>query len=115
MSESDTVDSLPDRTVPAAINRQLDVTIHGHVQGVGFRWHVQRVASRLRLSGWVANTADGSVRVVAEGPLSNLEELMKDIRRGPPSADVSTVEIGWREATGSYQAFSIRGGSHPGD
>ena len=41
--------------------------IQGRVQGVGFRWFVQREASELDLRGWVRNTEDGDVEVVAAG------------------------------------------------
>ena len=46
----------------------LSARIHGRVQGVGFRMQAQSRATRLGLTGWVRNEADGSVRVEAEGP-----------------------------------------------
>jgi len=51
------------------------VVVHGFVQGVGFRWFVDRAASRLGLTGWGANQSDGAVQVVAEGPGRQLDEL----------------------------------------
>ena len=41
--------------------------VKGRVQGVGFRWFVQREAAELGLRGWVRNTEDGHVEVVAAG------------------------------------------------
>ncbi len=41
--------------------------IKGRVQGVGFRWFVHREAAALNLRGWVRNTEDGHVEVVAAG------------------------------------------------
>ena len=38
-------------------HKRLDATVHGRVQGVGFRWFVMRRAERLGLVGWVANEA----------------------------------------------------------
>ncbi len=55
---------------------RLHATVRGSVQGVGYRWFVQRVASRLELDGWVANRADRSVEVVAEGPREAIDELL---------------------------------------
>ena len=66
--------------------------ISGRVQGVGFRWFVRVVGRQLGLSGWVRNREDGTVEVAAAGPQSKLDELRKQVARGPSSADVSEVE-----------------------
>src|SRR6266550_3326620 len=49
--------------------------VHGHVQGVGFRWWVWRQATRLGLRGLARNLRDGSVEVIAEGSDSGLADL----------------------------------------
>jgi acylphosphatase len=41
--------------------------VKGRVQGVGFRWFVQREAAEIGLRGWVRNTDDGHVEVLAAG------------------------------------------------
>ena len=41
--------------------------VKGRVQGVGFRWFVQREAAEIGLRGWVRNTEDGHVEIVAAG------------------------------------------------
>jgi acylphosphatase len=94
---------------------RLEATVEGHVQGVGFRYHVRREAHRLPLTGWVANQADGSVRCVAEGPREALETLLAVLQAGPPGAHVRAVRTTWRAATGSFGDFRIRSGAHPGD
>lgn len=94
---------------------RLDATVRGHVQGVGFRMWVLRTASRLGLRGWVRNEPDGAVRTVAEGPRADLEELLKRLRTGPDNAWVSGVQERWEPPTGSFDQFTIRSGSHPGD
>ncbi len=94
---------------------QLRATVHGLVQGVGFRWHVVRLSARLGLVGWVANRPDGSVEIVAEGPRQSLDLLEADLRRGPPGAMVDRVEVQRGPASGSFPAFAARSGSHPGD
>ena len=43
------------------------LTIRGRVQGVGFRYFVERSAARLGLGGYVKNRADGSVEVLVRG------------------------------------------------
>ena len=62
------------------------------VQGVGFRWFVQREAARMGLMGWTANSPDGSVEVVAEGPEAELERLVAELRQGPSGASVTQVD-----------------------
>ena len=38
--------------------------VRGRVQGVGFRWFVEREAHILGINGWVRNTFDGSVEML---------------------------------------------------
>jgi acylphosphatase len=73
--------------------RGLEAVVHGRVQGVGFRWFVQRAARRLGLAGWVANQPDGSVRVRAAGPAAELERLTEALRSGPPGARVERLAV----------------------
>jgi acylphosphatase len=95
--------------------RRLDATVTGRVQGVGFRWFVLREATELGLEGWVANTQNGSVRCVAEGPDDRLEALLARLREGPPAAIVENVSEAFMPATGTLGPFSVRSGGHPGD
>jgi acylphosphatase len=47
----------------------------GKVQGVGYRAACEDLAIDLALGGWVRNTADGTVEVMAYGPTERLETL----------------------------------------
>ena len=67
--------------------------IHGHVQGVGYRWSLVREAERLGLRGWVRNRRDGSVEALAVGPPAALQALVAWAQRGPPAARVSRVDV----------------------
>jgi acylphosphatase len=69
----------------------LHFLIKGRVQGVGFRWFVQREASELDLHGWVRNTEDGDVEVVASGSVTDLAELRASLRRGPRGSRVDNL------------------------
>jgi acylphosphatase len=66
----------------------LHFLIRGRVQGVGFRWFVQREAGMLDLRGWVRNTEDGDVEVVASGAVEELAQLRASLRRGPRGSRV---------------------------
>lgn len=69
----------------------LHFLIQGRVQGVGFRWFVHREASELALRGWVRNTEDGDVEVVAAGEAEDLAELRASLRRGPRGSRVDRL------------------------
>ena len=69
----------------------LHFLIQGRVQGVGFRWFVHREASELDLHGWVRNTEDGDVEVVAAGPREDIAEFRSSLRRGPRGARVDQL------------------------
>lgn len=65
--------------------------VKGRVQGVGFRWFVHREAAALGLNGWVRNTEDGHVELVAAGEPDTLSELMTVLRKGPRGSRVDKV------------------------
>ncbi len=69
----------------------LHFLIQGRVQGVGFRWFVHREASELALCGWVRNTEEGAVEVVAAGSADDLAELRASLHRGPRGSRVDRV------------------------
>ncbi len=94
---------------------RLEAVVHGQVQGVGFRYYVLRRASRLGLAGWVANQADGSVRCVAEGSATALDELVGILRHGPTGARVDRVDASRGPAAGGFDGFTVRAGGHGGD
>ena len=89
----------------------LHFLIQGRVQGVGFRWFVQREASELDLRGWVRNTEEGEVEVVASGSAEDLAKLRSILRRGPRGSRVDhLVEryLDESEAKG-LRSFQIEG------
>ena len=66
--------------------------VHGRVQGVGFRWFVERHASAIGVKGWTRNHDDGTVEVYAVGTGKQLDELSAFLHKGPPMSDVRGVE-----------------------
>ncbi len=87
---------------------RLHATVDGFVQGVGFRMFVIENATSLHLTGWVRNTYDGKVEVVAEGERKALERLLEKLRGGPRSAMVQRVSQDWEDATGEFSRFDVR-------
>ena len=82
-------------------------TVHGWVQGVGFRYHTRSQALRLKLSGYVRNCADGTVEVVCEGAPDALENMKRWLQHGPAGARVTSLDIRRREPMGTYRSFSV--------
>jgi acylphosphatase len=89
----------------------LHFLIRGRVQGVGFRWFVHREASELDLRGWVRNTEDGDVEVVASGTAEDIAELRASLKKGPRGSRVDRVvehDLEENEAR-ELQSFRIEG------
>lgn len=81
--------------------------ISGLVQGVGFRFFVERAARRHAISGFVRNLRDGRVEAAAEGERAAVEAFVEDLRRGPAGAVIRSVEVQWERPEGGA-GFSIR-------
>ena len=62
------------------------------MQGVGFRFFVQREAAKLHLSGYARNLFDGRVEVLAVGSAAQLDEMKRALERGPRFSNVSGVQ-----------------------
>lgn len=82
--------------------------IYGFVQGVGFRFGVERAAKSRGVAGWVRNRADGAVEAVFEGEPEDVEALMDFCRRGPRGAVVERVEDEEESAEG-LDGFRVTG------
>lgn len=83
--------------------------IRGKVQGVFFRMHTQEKAEQLGdILGWVANNADGTVDVVAEGPENKMNDFIDWCHSGPSTSEVEKIEVEKLMFTGEFEDFSIR-------
>jgi acylphosphatase len=68
------------------------VTVRGRVQGVGYRYFIEREAQLRDLEGWVRNRRDGSVEAVFSGSADAVTAMIAACRRGPSSARVDAVQ-----------------------
>jgi len=76
------------------------VIAHGRVQGVFFRDATRREASRLGVAGSAANTDEGTVSCIFEGPPDAVEALIAFVRSGPGHASVTSVDVTEEEPAG---------------
>jgi acylphosphatase len=83
--------------------------VRGRVQGVGFRWFVEREAHMLGVAGWVRNNSDGSVEVLAIGSRDQLSGLRSRLRQGPRAARVDDVEESESKPIEGLTTFRIEG------
>ena len=85
----------------------LHVRVSGRVQGVFFRAWTQQKAAGLGVRGWVRNAPDGSVEAHLEGDKSEIQQLIDLLHQGPPSAQVSKVEVETSDPEGADR-FEVR-------
>jgi acylphosphatase len=83
--------------------------VRGRVQGVGFRWFVEREAHTLGIAGWVRNNHDGSVEVQAQGTRDQLSGLHARLREGPRAARVDSVDVQDAKVHDGLNSFRIEG------
>lgn len=69
------------------------ITITGKVQGVGFRQATRQKATPLGITGYAKNLANGRVQVKACGDEEAVNRLLQWLHQGPPTAEVSNVEV----------------------
>ena len=82
----------------------IHLEVRGRVQGVGFRWHVMRIARELGLAGWIRNRPDGIVELAAAGERDALIRLEAAVSAGPPGARVEEVRTLAAVAVDSLEA-----------
>ncbi len=83
--------------------------VRGRVQGVGYRWFVEREAHTLGIAGWVRNNPDSSVEVLAMGTTAQLVALQSKLRQGPRAARVDDVEEFEAQPITGLNKFRIEG------
>jgi acylphosphatase len=86
------------------VTKRLSIT--GRVQGVGFRFYMQRKARELGVTGWVRNRRDGAVEAMVQGSSGAVEAMIVWAQRGPPSAVVAEVRV--TDASGDFATFEAR-------
>lgn len=83
--------------------------VKGRVQGVGFRFFVEREAQTLGVAGWVRNNPDGAVEVVASGTQEQHAALKARLHQGPRAARVDDVDESDATAPKDLNTFRIEG------
>jgi acylphosphatase len=85
------------------------ITVHGKVQGVGFRYFVQRAGKRLGLTGKVRNRPDDTVEIVVAGDAALITEFVSEVTKGPPLSRVERLDIKDIAPVEGFRSFQIEG------
>ncbi|GAB3599460.1 acylphosphatase [Microbacterium tumbae] len=83
------------------------LSVHGRVQGVGYRWFTRRAAEAHGLSGWVRNRRDGTVEAELHGAEEAVDAVIAAMRRGPAHGRVDEVRVLSDEILGEPNGFEI--------
>lgn len=86
---------------------EIACVVHGSVQGVRYRAFVEDAATKLGVTGSVANLSNGTVSVVAQGLPDVLKEFVEYLHEGSLQSKVTSVEVEWRQPTATYYDFSV--------
>ena len=87
---------------------RAEIVVNGLVQGVGFRYFVQREANKLGLKGFVKNLYTGEVFTIVEGEKAIVKEMIKKLRVGPSHASVKSCKVDWQEPKNEFTDFEVR-------
>jgi len=80
----------------------------GTVQGVGFRFTAEKIATSLGLTGWVQNSPDGTVEVLCEGTETDINIFTNKIKEAM-APYIRSEKVAWdKGATGEFSSFGIR-------
>ncbi len=90
--------------------KRVDLQISGNVQGVNFRYYLNKIARQAGLTGWVQNSpADYNVvEAVLEGNDDDVQRVIDWCRKGPPRAKVGEVKVQEGKYTGEFKGFEIK-------
>ncbi len=88
------------------MDQRIHARYRGNVQGVGFRYTVERTARELGIRGWVRNLRDGSVEVEAEAPKEALSRFLDRIQESF-AGYIRSSDIDWTQANGEFGDFTI--------
>ena len=88
---------------------RIHAIVKGFVQGIGYRWFVEKEANSLNLTGWVKNLPGGDVELEAEGNRDSLEKFINSLKSKHPWARVNDIDVVWiSNGAKTYSDFKIK-------
>ena len=87
------------------MKKRIHVFFSGTVQGVGFRFTVERISRHFNVTGFVRNLADGRVELVAEGEETILQNFLKTIQDSSMASYIRDAEAKWSNPQDAFKRF----------
>ena len=84
------------------------VFYEGHVQGVGFRYSVKRIAKGFDVVGWVRNLPDGRVELQVSGEPGEVSAFLDAISQSELRAHIRNQHVSPLTAPVAARGFEIR-------
>lgn len=91
----------------AAKKQRFYVLFKGRVQGVGFRFFVQREAHEYGLTGWVRNRSDNGVELEVDGSKETIQQFLESLKNNHPYAQVSSCMVEEKPKHKDFVGFNI--------
>lgn len=86
---------------------ECKIYVYGKVQRVGYRYFCLNLAKKFNVFGYAENLSDGRVKVLIQGELEKLNEILQKLKIGPYLAKVDKVIAIWQKPLNSYRSFNI--------
>jgi len=87
---------------------QYEIKITGKVQGVGFRYFAHQKATEIGITGWVKNSRDGGVLIIAQGTETDLNTFRDYLQIGPIRARVDDISKYKIQSHIIFKIFAIK-------
>jgi acylphosphatase len=88
------------------MKKHLHIYYSGKVQGIGFRYAIQDIATSLKVCGWVKNLNDGRVEVLVEAEENTLSNFLEQINQRF-SRYIKEADAEWQPASGEFRDFQV--------
>ena len=86
---------------------QAHIVFSGRVQGVGFRFTVQRFARQSKLTGWVRNCPDGTVEALIQGTRKGIDSLCEELEQFF-NGYITNKDIRYEDVANPAKEFEIK-------
>lgn len=86
--------------------KTIQILISGRVQGVGFRYFTESLADKYPVKGYVKNTSDNRVEVICQGESDDIDQFLKELKKGPAFSVITDIGIEELKINKIYNSFS---------